>query len=1101
MRWTAVIMLAACLSVSAKGVSQQVSLSVVNAPLNSVFFEIQKQTGLFFLCEDELLEKTPLVTLNVRKGELGEVLERCFAGTPITWSLVEKTIVIKRKPLPVAVQRADSTIVVTGFVANQKGEVLIGSTVKQKGTMNGVTANEKGNFILKVPQNSTIVITSIGYLPQEIVVGGTRNFNVVLLEDKKALDEVVVVAYGQKQRKIATLGAQSSLSVSELKQPVANITTVLAGRISGIVGVQRSAEPGLDGADLWIRGIATLNSDASKPMIMVDGVERSFNNLDPNDIETFTILKDASSTSVYGVKGANGVILITTKRGRAGKTDINIDYYQGLTTFTRVPQVTDGVTYLQMANEASVTRGGTPIYSEEAIRKTMTQEDPYLHPNVNWMDELFNQFGHNRKANLNIRGGSDKAQFYVSTSFYDEKGLFKTDNLQKYDSKIAFTRYNFASSLNIKATRTTNIDLNIKGFISNGNYPGTGTSEIFREAFDTYPTIYPKMYPDNKEPFTSTGGGLNSPWALLTNRGYVNTYGNQINSDISVRQDLSPWLKGLNARILYSFDAANENRMARLKSPYSYYARSRDANGDLILERTDNNGGSDYLSFERTSGGSRQFYFEGALSYDNTFGLHNVGAMVLFNQNDRVSATAGDLIGSLPYRSLGMVARATYSYNDRYLAEVSFGYNGAENFAPDKRFGAFPSMAVGWVISNEKLFEPLIPYVQLLKLRASYGIVGNSNLIGGRRFAYIGTTKTVTGYNYGQDRGGGIGGIEIQDYAASVTWETSKDLNLGLEFKTLNNALLIQLDYFERKRTNIFLSRAAVPATTGLQSNLLGNLGAANSSGLDASAEYNKQWAKFGLSVRGTLTYNRNKVIENDDPIQPYSWLEKRGQPIGQRFGYIAEGYYTQAEIDDKNVARTTGVVQAGDIKFRDMNGDKVIDDNDRVPIGRHSVPKLIYGFGTTLSYKGFSLGAFWQGAGLVDFYLGDSEFMPFKNGAAKGTPYANIKDRWTVDNPRQDAFYPRLAYGSGLNYNYGAENSHWIMKGDFLRLKTLDFGYTLPPGTLSKLAVQRMRIYFIGYNLLTFSPFKMYDPEMGNGAGLNYPNIKTYSLGFNVTF
>lgn len=1104
-KYFVIVLLICCLLPAARTYAQQISLSVEKMPLKKVFLELQKQTGYFFLCDEELLENRS-VTINVKQASLDKVLSLCFPPGTYTYKLVEKTIVIKKpateKPPP---QKKDTTVIITGRVRNAKGEALIGASIKLKGTSLGTTTNETGEYALRLPNTSGfLVVTSIGYTPKEIKVTTSQSLDILLEDDNKSLGEVVIVAFGQKQRKIATLGAQSSLSVQELKQPVANITTVLAGRISGLVGVQRSAEPGLDGANLWIRGIATLgNSANNNPLILVDGVERSFNNLDPNDIETFTILKDASSTSVYGVRGANGVILITTKRGKAGKTNINIDFYQGFTQFTRVPQVADGVTYLQMANEASTTRGGTPIYSEEVIRKTHTGEDPYLYPNVDWFKEIFNNFGSNRKANLNISGGSDKATYYVSAGYYDEKGLFKADKLQKYNSQISFTRYNFTSSLNLKATSTTFIDLNIKGWISNGNYPGTGTKDIFASVFQTYPTIYPVQYPGGKEPFVATGGGMSNPYSLLTNRGYVNTYENQINSDISVRQDLGFLVKGLSARVLYSFDASNSNRLARTKKPPTYYARSRDADGNLVFERTDNGQGRDYLDFSRSAGGSRQFYLEGAINYDNKFGKHNVGGLLLYNRSDRVSATAGDLIGSLPFRSLGMVGRTSYSYDDRYLAEVSFGYNGAENFAPDRRFGFFPSAAVGWVISNESFYGNMSKALQLLKLRASYGLVGNSR-IDGRRFAYVGTTSAVTGYNYGQDRGNGIEGIDIEEYPSSVTWETSKDLNIGLEFRTLNNALYIQADYFDRKRTNIFLNRGAVPASMGLLRNLLGNLGAANSSGIDISADYDVRFGALSLQLRGTFTYNKNEVVENDDPIKPYPWLERRGQAISQRWGYIAEGYYTQAEIDDPKVPRTTGVIQAGDLKFRDLNGDGKIDQNDQAPIGRNAIPQIIYGFGTTIAYKGFSLGAFFQGAGLVDLYIGgsdgDFDFLPFRHGAAKGSLYANIKDRWTPENPSQKAFYPRLAYGSDINQNY-ASNSHWVMKGDFLRLKTLDFGYTLPNGSLKRLGVQKLRIYFIGYNLLTFSPFKLYDPELGNGTGTRYPNIKTYSLGFNVSF
>ena len=1063
--------------------------------------QLETKTAFHFTYRDADLGNTQQVSYEARQVTVAQVLSVILQNQSLTFYQQDVNIIIKKSE---AGEEAVATVlknlpplsaVVRGKVVNEKGDPLDGVSVTEKGTSNGTMTNRLGEFTLLVAHDSvTLQLSFIGYQSTEVKVGKRAQLTATMQSLANDLTDVVVVAYGQRQRKIETLGAQSNLDVKDLKQPVANISTVLAGRIAGLVGVQRSGEPGFDGAELFIRGIAT--SGNNNPLVLVDGVERQFSNLDPNDIESFTILKDASSTSVYGVRGANGVILITTKRGKAGRTEIGVDFYQGFTKFTRLPETADGVTYMQMANEASMTRGGDPKYSEEQIRKTYTQEDPYLYPNVNWFKEIFNDFGRNRKANLTIRGGNEKSNFYVSAGYYDETGLFKVDALQQYNSTIKFTRFNFSSALTLRATKTTTLDLGIKGWISNGNYPGSGTNDIFYMAIKTYPILYPTMYPGGKEPFTSTGGGLNSPYGMLVNRGYATTYQNQTMSDIQVKQDLGFIARGLSARILYAFDAINTNTLRRAKSPSTYYARSRDANGELVYEVSGQ--GQDYLSFDRSNGGSRQFYFEGAINYANTFGAHRVGAMLLYNQSDRVSATANDLISSIPYRSMGSVGRFTYSYDDRYLAEATFGYNGSEAFNPKKRYGFFPSIAVGWVLSNEKFYGNLTELFQLVKLRASYGLVGNGN-IGSQRFGFVGTVTGTTGYAYGQDRGNSIGGIDINQYPVDVTWETEKDLNLGLELKTLNNALSLQVDVFNRRREHIFRTRGVVPDFLGIRNQIVGNLGIVNSKGIDITADYNKRFGDLSLFVRGTFTFNENKMIEDDSPSKPYPWLETRGLPVFHRMGYIAEGYYTQEEIEDPKVPRTVGVVQAGDIKYKDLNGDGFIDGNDRMKIGHDQLPQIIYGFGATLGWKQWSLGAFFQGTGMVDFYFGN-DFMPFRNGMASGGLYANIHDRWTPENPDQNAFYPRLSYGSDINQNY-APSSHWVMDGKFLRLKTLDFGYTLKKGSLSKLGVQNMRVYFIGYNLFTISPFTMWDPELGGGSGSRYPNIKTFSVGVNVTF
>lgn len=1069
--------------------------------IKQVLRQLENKTVFHFTYRDADLDNILQVNYEARQVTVAQVLRAILQNQPLTFYQQDVNIIIRRQEVgeeTVIKNLPPRSAVVRGKVLSEKGDPLDGVSVTEKGTSNGTMTNRLGEFTLLVASDSvTLQFSFIGYQSIEIAVNKRAQLSVTMQSLANDLTDVVVVAYGQRQRKIETLGAQSNLDVKDLKQPVANISTVLAGRIAGLVGVQRSGEPGFDGADLFIRGVATWANNS--PLVLVDGVERQFNNLDPNDIESFTILKDASSTSVYGVRGANGVILITTKKGKAGRTEIGLDFYQGFTKFTRLPETADGVTYMQLANEALMTRGSAPKYSEEQIRKTYTQEDPYLYPNVNWFKEIFNDFGHNRKANLTIRGGNEKSSFYVSAGYYDETGLFKVDALQQYNSTIKFTRFNFSSALTLKATKTTTLDLGIKGWISNGNYPGSGTSDIFYMAIKTYPIVYPKMYPDGKEPFTSTGGGLNSPYGMLVNRGYATTYENQTMSDIQVKQDLGFITKGLSARILYAFDAINSNSLRRTKTPSTYYAKGRDANGNLVYEVTGQ--GQDFLSFSRSNGGHRQFYFEGALNYANTFGLHRVGGMLLYNQSDRVSATANSLISSIPYRSMGSVGRFTYSYDDRYLAEATFGYNGSEAFAPEKRYGFFPSFAVGWVLSNEKFYGNAAEIFQLVKLRASYGLVGNGSISSdpNERFGYVGTVQGTTGYSYGQDRGNGISGIDIAKYPVDVTWETEKDLNLGLELKTLNNALSLQVDLFNRRRENIFRQRGVVPDFLGIRNQVVGNLGIVNSRGIDITADYNKRLGDFSIFVRGTFTFNQNKIIEDDSPSKPYPWLETRGLPVYHRMGYVAEGYYTQQEIDDPKVPRTTGVVQAGDIKFKDLNGDGVIGPDDVMKIGHDQLPQILYGFGSTISWKQWSLGAFFQGTGMVDFYF-SSDFMPFRNGVNSGGLYSNIHSRWTPENPDQNAFYPRLSYGMDINQNY-APNSHWVMDGRFLRLKTLDLGYTLKKGSLSKLGVQNMRVYFIGYNLLTISPFKMWDPELGGGSGSRYPNIKTFSVGVNVTF
>lgn len=1095
------------LQASANVHSQEITCSFKDVPLKKVFNSIKKQSNYVFFYSYGTLDKAQPVTIDIKKGSLEDILKACFKNQPLSYIIKDKTIVIKlkkpdAKPLGAPREPEEAILpqqtVIHGRITDSLGTPIAGASIQVVGTKRGVVTNERGYYELAASQGEQIKVSFVGYIAKIITIGQNLTIDVSLSLVADSMEDMVVVAYGQKQRKIETLGAQSSMNVEDLKQPVANLSTVLAGRVSGLVGVQRSGEPGRDGASLFIRGSITQGDNS--PLVLVDGVERSFSNLDPDDIASLTILKDASATAVYGVRGANGVIIITTKKGTPGMTNIEFDYYQGMTDFTTLPKTANGVTYMQMANEASTTRGGQPIYSEDLIRHTYQQDDPYLYPNVNWMKEIFNDYGHNRKANLSFSGGSQKASYRVSAGYYDETGLFAVDGLQQYNSSIKYSKETFTSALTFRPTKTTTIDLGIKGWISNGNYPGTSTNNIFRQVLLTYPILYPKMYPDGKEPFLSTGGGLYSPYALLTNRGYNTTYESQVMSNIKVKQNLDFLTKGLSAYVLYSFDVDNSNSLSRLKTPTTYYATKRDSLGNL--DYTSINFGSDYLSFSRGNGGDRQFYLEAALNYSNTFGKHKVTGLLLYNQSDQLSATAGDLINSIPHRSLGSVGRFTYSYNDRYLAEVAFGYNGAETFDPDHRYGFFPSYALGWVLSNEKFYGDFKNIFQLIKFRASYGLVGNSN-IGGRRFAYVGTVGSTNGYQYAQDRNSNnISGIDINDYPVAATWETEKDLNLGLDLKTFNNALTLGVDAFYRRRENIFLNRGVLPSFLGLRSGILGNLGITSGKGIDITANFHTRLGQVDITAQGNFTYYENKWIEDDKPQQPYPWLDTKGKAVWTRWGYIAEGFYTQEEIDNPDVPKTIGgVVQAGDLKYKDLNGDGVIDANDKTVIGRDQLPQIQYGFGTSIGYKGFSLNAFFEGVGDVDF-LFSNEFMPFRNGSAKGSLYDNITDRWTPENPRQDAFYPRLSYGADINQNY-QPSTHWIFNGKFIRLKSLDFGYTFQKYQLSKLNIglKKLRIYFIGYNLFTISPFKFWDPELGGGSGTVYPNIRTFSLGVNASF
>ncbi|WP_082893578.1 SusC/RagA family TonB-linked outer membrane protein [Rufibacter ruber] len=988
---------------------------------------------------------------------------------------------------------------ITGSVKDSTGTALVGVTVLIKGTTIGTSTDVNGKYILSAPDNATLVFSYIGYLSQEATVRGKDVVNVILRSNSSQVDEVVVVGFGT-QKKISTVGAQSTIKPTELQLPVRNLSTSLGGRLAGVVSVQRSGEPGGDDADIYIRGISTFSNSLSKPLVLVDGVPRPFSDVDPEDIETFSVLKDASATAVYGVRGANGVILITTKSGTMGKPKFNIRYNEGITTFTKVPAFANGVTYMQMANEALTNRGGQPRYTEETIQATRNQTDPYLYPNVDWYKELFNKWGSTRRVNMNINGGSDKVNYYVATSFYDEKGLYKTDQLAEYDSQVSYRRYNLTSNITLKPSVTTTVKLGVQGYLANVNYPGTNASDIFEKAFFMTPVLNPVQYPDGKMADVAASS-VQNPYALLTQTGYANQWRNQLFSNLRVTQTLDFITEGLSATGMFSFDAYNYVSLRRTKTPDTWLANGRDADGNLIFQQT--RIGTEYLAYSRNNNGSRTIYSEGSLNYQRAFGNHNFGGMILFNQSDEINTQASDFESSLPFRFRGLAGRTTYAFKEKYFAEVNFGYNGSENFLPSKRYGFFPSAAVGWLISEEPFFTPLKGVAQMVKLRFSHGIVGNSN-IGGRRFAYLGTVSSTTGYSFGKTPSS-LGGYDIGEYAVDVTWETATKSNLGLDIWTINSGLNLQVDIFQERREGIFLRRASLPAYVGMRNNPYGNVGKIDNKGIDASANYSGKLGKhFNFQVLGNITFNRNKVVEDDQPEPIYPWLDRKGLKVGQRFGYIALGLF-QSEDEIANSALQAGDVRPGDIKFKDLNADGRIDAYDQAPIGYGQVPEIIYGFGFTLGYKAFTLSTLFQGVGNMDIWLNGEGLVPFQQGLSRGNLFNNIEDRWTVENPNPNAFYPRLGAGT-INDNY-ARSTWWIANGRYMRLKTAQLAYKLPKSFVSKAKMANADIFFSGVNLLTFSPFKLWDVELGDGSdaafpgGAMYPNVATYSLGFNLNF
>ena len=1103
------------------------SVSMSNSTLREVLKTIEKSSQFVFFYLDDAVNLERKVSIDSKNKNIEEILSELFEGTSCTYRISDRQIFISGKA-PASTEQQQNKRKISGRVTDIKGEPLIGVNVTVDGDANGSITNMDGLYEIFVTKKSVVLkFTYIGFKTSEIRTNASTNiYDVTLEEQVNELEETVIVGYGT-QRKISNIGAQSSMKMEDIKTPSASLTTTLAGRLAGVVAVQRTGEPGKDAADIWIRGISTPNT--SSPLVLVDGVERSFNDIDPEDIESLTTLKDASATAVYGVRGANGVILIKTKPGKVGKPTVSADYYESFTRFTKMVDLADGITYMNAANEAMRNDGIATKYTEDQIRNTIAGKDPYLYPNVDWLKEIFNDWGHNRRVNVNVRGGSEKVAYYASVSYFNETGMTVTDkNIDTYDSKMKYSRYNFTTNLNIDVTPTTKVEIGAQGYLGEGNYPAISSADLYNAAMSISPVEYPKMFFVNGEAFvpgTSTNNNFNNPYSQATRRGYDNLTKNQIYSNLRVTQDLDMLTKGLKLTAMYAFDVYNEIHVHqdRAESTYNFLDTSvpYDMNGQPILQRIYE--GSNVLSYTQETSGNKKTYLEASLNYDRTFNDdHRVSALFLFNQQSKLLYPKGTLEDAIPYRMMGIAGRATYSWKDRYFAEFNIGYNGAENFSPKHRFGTFPAFGVGWVVSNEKFWQPLSKAVSFLKIRYTDGKVGNSE-VSDRRFMYLDQMKENGdyGYKFGPN-GTKWSGYETVNMAVDLIWEESRKQDLGIDLKLFNDDLSIVFDLFKERRENILLKREhSIPSFLGYNTSApYGNIGIIENKGFDGTIEYNKRINKdWVIALRGNVTFNKDKWIQGELPEQKYEWMNQYGHNINGVKGYVAEGLFTQTEIDDmarweslsdankaitpKPFASQFGTVKAGDIKYKDLNNDGQIDAYDQTYISRGDVPTTVYGFGFTVGWKDLSVGMMFQGVAGAERVLNGSSVNPFNGGGGSGNLYSNIGDRWTEENPDQNAFYPRLSYGSETtsNINNFQKSTRWVRNMNFLRLKTLQISYNLPKPWVNKVHLKNAAVYVMGTNLFTLSRFKLWDPELNTDNGASYPNTTSYSVGINFTF
>ena len=1076
---------------------------------------IEETSDYTFFYKDSDLKDTSKKDISC-KGTIDEVLKELFAGSNVNFIINGKEVVFKvSSPVSVAQQQKKRTI--TGIIVDSETkEPIIGASVWLKNSSAGAVTNLDGKYSITVEGvGGVLEFTYVGMKKQEIVIGDQKVINVVLAPDTEVLDEVVVVGYGN-QKKESVVGAISTLDISHLKVPGSSISNVLAGQLSGVVAVTRSGEPGKNSAaDFYIRGVSSFKG-TSTPLVLVDGIERDLDLVDTDDIASFSILKDASASAVYGVRGANGVILITTKKGKEGKPSINVRTEFGFTSPTKRPEMVNSAEWAELYNEAFQTQ----YYSPEDIRRYRENSDPDLFPNVNWFDTLFDDMAESERVNLNISGGGDIVRYYVAGSFYNENSIYKNaGNIYGYNSSLRYNKFNFRANIDLNVTPSTVLNLNLANIYEKSFGPGYGDDDksIWSYTFMTSPNAFPSEYSDGVISGPSTDSGAN-PWNMLAHSGYREQFWNSAQSLIGITQDIGKlWepLQGLTANIKFSWDAWNTTLQRRSKSVTWYHARGRNADGSLRYDDNNEDG-----IWDPVHQGDEQLSYaigrEGSLNYNRLFNeKHRVGALFLYNQKIHTKTQAGDSSSSLPYKNQGIAGRVTYAFKDTYFAEVNVGYNGSENFARGHRFGFFPAVAAGWMVSHEKWFEPFTKTVDMLKLKGSYGKVGNDDIGGQRRWVYESTiVNSSDSWYYGKNGNDGGQGIRIGEVEnLNASWEEALKLNVGVEF-SLFNKVKVQADYFREERTGIFLQRAGLPAIVGLSTTPYVNVGETLNQGFDGTIEYSQKIGQVFVTARGNLTYTRNKLLNNDEPDWAYKYQNRIGKPFGQGgsmqpFGLVALGLFQNQEEIDNSPKQSFGEYRVGDIKYQDINGDGVIDNQDQIAIGYTNLPEIVYGFGATAQWKNWDVNIFFQGVGRTSFSLnGSSIRTPFSAGnmeraAINKDLYGNV---WMSTNtPEQNAnvIYPRMSNGSG---GAGASNNSqsstwWLRSGSFMRLKNFEIGYTLPKSLTGKTFIKSLRFYMSGNNLLTFSNFKLWDPEKGSSDGSGYPLNKIFTVGFNANF
>jgi len=1106
----------------------KLSLNLKNVTIQEVFEEIQKQSEFIIFYKDSQVSSDERVDVVAKGTTVDKILSQALANTQLTYQIYDRQIVIVPQTGD-KINEAVSPVVpekntVKGKIKDESGNPIAGATITILGTPRGVITDTDGSYSIEANPGEKLVFTFIGMETQIVDVKDQKMINIQMKEKAEELADVTVVAFG-KQKKESVLASITTINAGELKVPSSNLTTAFAGRISGLISYQRSGEPGQDDASFFVRGVTSF-AYASSPLILIDGVEMSSSDLarlQPDDIASFSIMKDAVATALYGARGANGVIMVTTKEGKEGKAQFSFRYETSFSMPTQEVDLADPITYMKLNNEAVLTRDPlTPVpYSMEKIENTERGTNPLVYPATDWYNILFKNYTVNHRANFNVSGGGKIARYYIAGTYNQDYGILNVDKQNNFNNNIDLKRYLLRSNVNINITPTTQAVVRLHGTFDDYIGPIDGGADLYKKVMRTDPVLFPPYFPHTEE--TSyikhilfgnyDQGQYINPYADMV-KGYKDYTKSMILAQFEVKQALDFITEGLNVRGLFSTNRYSYFDVSRYYNPFYYSTTGYDKYTNTYqLYNLNPTTGTDYLTYkEGDKNITATTYSEVAINYDRTFNKHGVSGLLVSTMRNYLKANAGSLSLSLPSRNMGVSGRFTYSYDSRYFSEFNFGYNGSERFAEKERFGFFPSVGVAWFASNENFWGDNFKNIfSKLKLKGTYGLVGNDAIGSAEdRFFYLSEVNmnaSTKAFTFGQDFSYTVNGVSISRYANDkITWETAAKLNLGAEIG-LFNKLDIMVDVYREHRKNILMSRASIPTTMGLQATPQANIGEAIGRGIDLSVDYNQVF-KSGLWVTGRINFTyatgRYEVYEDvDNSTTP--WLDRVGKPVSQQWGYIAERLFVDEYEVNNSPVQTFGEYMGGDIKYRDINNDGIISSLDQVPIGYPTEPEIIYGFGFSTGYKGFDFSCFFQGLGRESFWIDAKATSPFIDTDGSSSIISKnallqvyADDYWSENNRNIYALWPRLADRIIAN---NTQTNTWFMRdGSFLRLKSVELGYTIPERLADKIKMKNLRFYASGTNLLIFSKFKLWDPEM-SGNGLGYPIQRVFNLGVQLSF